>query len=489
MSQKINKTFYLNPIAQLYLQAPQEVKALLAGRGFGKSFVNGLDTADDVEKLPRAKTIFMGLTYTQIYTNTLLPITSAWEILGYKRDIHYVIGKKPPKGFAHPYQRPEKYENIISFWNGYTIKLASFDRPQLIRGGSNDGVKTDEALLIKKDVYDEVLLPALRPSSIRLSGKPKMLHQHFTTSMPYGDKGQWLFDIEEKSKKQPKQYYYIEGTSWHNRRVLGDDTIRRWKANMSSIRYDIEVMNKRVRSFGSLFYKSFSDVNTYYEDADYDFIDGLEYDLGAKRDSRWDNDCRSEKALDVSFDFGNFACMWVAQEHPGDYKLINAFHTDEEEGEVLEDIVRRFCEYYSHKINRVVNIYGDKMGKHKGGNTRITQFETVKKIMEDHRFRVDFKISRDVDHLDRHDFINALFRHDDKLLPTISINKSKCADAIIAIETAGMIDDKKDKRDERKNVDQKHTTHYTDALDYLLYPKFKWEYKQGAIPIDKVGIR
>jgi hypothetical protein len=479
------REFYLNPIAQLYLQGDQEEKALVAGRGFGKSYVNGLDLADDVFRLPRAKTIFLGLTYTQIYTNTLLPITLALETFGYYRDIHYVIGKRPPKSFTTPFQKPERYDNTITFWNGYSVSLGSFDRPQLIRGGSNDGVKVDEALLIKKDVYDEVAIPTLRPSSVRLEGKPKMLHQHFTTSMPFGDKGQWLFDIEEKAKRNPRRHLFLEGTSWHNRKVLGDDTILRWKDTMSPIRYAIEVMNKRVRNFGDRFYKSLTDDHYYEEDANYDFVDGLEYDLSATRDSRWDADCRSDKALDLSFDFGNFTCMWVAQEHPGEYKLINTFHTEDDM--ILEDVVQMFCDYYRHKLNRVVNIYGDKMGKYKGGNTRYAQFDTVQKILEKNGWRVSFQWSGDISHLDRHDFINALFRHDDKLLPTISMNKSKCKDAIIALETTGMIDDKKDKRPERQNIEQKHAPHYTDALDYLLYPKFYW-YKNAVLPKERAGV-
>ena len=479
------REFYLNPIAQLYLLADQLIKVLMAGRGFGKSFVNGVDVSDDVVKLPRAKGIFLGLTFTQIYTNTLLPITLALQSLGYYRDVHYVIGKRPPRHFTTPHQKPERYENTISFWNGYTINLASFDRPQLIRGGSNDFVKVDEALLIKKEMYDEVVIPTLRPSSIRLAGKKKMLHQHFTTSMPFGDKGQWLFEIEEKAKKEPKDYFFIEGTSWHNRKVLGDDTIRRWKDSMTPIRYDIEVMNRRVRNFGDRFYKSLTDEHYYEEDANYDFIDGLEYDLSATRDSRWDADCRPDKALDLSFDFGNFTCMWVGQEHPGEYKLINAFHTEDDM--ILEDVVEKFCTYYRHKLNRVVNVFGDKMGKYKGGNTRFAQFDTVKKILEKNGWRVSFQWSGDISHLDRHDFINALFRHEDKLLPTISFNKTKCKDAIIALETTNMIDDKKDKRPERQRIEQKHAPHYGDALDYLLYPKFFW-YKNASLPRERVGV-
>lgn len=480
------REFYLNPIAQLYLQGNQEVKVLIAGRGFGKSFVNGLDIAEDVEKLPRAKTLFLGLTFTQIYTNTLLPITSALENLGYYRDVHYVIGKKPPKGFAHPYQRPDRYENVMSFWNGYSVIMGSFDRPQLIRGGSNDGVKNDESLLLNKDKYDEVVIPTLRPSSHRLQGKDKMLHQHFTSSMPFGEKGQWVFDIEEKAKREPKKYLFMEGTSWHNRKVLGDATILRWKDTMSEIRYSIEVMNKRIRNLGNKFYKSLTEEHFYEEDANYDFIDGLEYNLNKERDCRWDNDCLFDKALDISFDFGDFCCMWIGQEHPHEYKLINTFHT--EDNQVLEDIVERFCDYYKFKANRVVNVFGDKMGKYKGGNTRFSQFDTVEKILRKNGWRVVFQFSGDIPHLDRHDFINALFRRDNPRLPTISFNQSKCKDAKIALETTGMIDDKKDKRPERQAIEQKHAPHYTDALDYLLYPKFKFMTQSSGL-VERVGTR
>lgn len=484
----INRDFYLNPIAQLYLANPALLKVLVAGRGFGKSFVNGLDIADDLVKIPRAKTIFLGLTYTQIYTNVLLPITSALETLGYIRDIHYVIGKKPPKGFLNPYQKPERYENVFSFWNGYAITLASFDRPQLMRGGSNDGVKSDESLLIKKDTYDEVVIPTLRPSSIRLRGKEKLLHQHFTSSMPYGERGRWLLEYEEKAKREPKKYAFYEGTSWHNRKVLGDDTILRWKESMSDIRYSIEVMNKRIFNLGNRFYKSLSEDHWYDESANYDFVDGLEFNLSASRDCRWDEDCLFDQPLDISLDFGNFTCMWVAQLHASEhsYKLINTFHTDE--NEILDDVCNKFCEYYKYKLNRLVIVYGDKMGNYKGGNTRWTQFETVERILISKGFRVSFEWSGDVDHLDRHDYLNQLFRQENKRLPTISFNKMKCKDAKIALETTQMIDGKKDKRPERQAIEQKHAPHYGDALDYLLFPKFKALENQHLIP-DRAGAR
>jgi hypothetical protein len=482
------RKFYLNPISQLYLACDALLKVFIGGRGIGKSFGNGLDIADDVQKLPRAKTIFLGLTYTQIYTNVLLPLTSALETLGYVRDIHFVIGRKPPKGFTTPYQKPERYENVITFWNGYSVILASFDRPQLIRGGSNDGIKTDEALLIKKDVYDETVIPTLRPSSIRLFGKPKMLHQHFTSSMPYAEKGRWLLEYEEKAKLEPKKYGYFEGTSWHNRKVLGDETILRWKDSMSDIRYGIEVMNKRIFNIGNRFYKSLSEDHFYDEDANYDFVDGLEFNRTAIRVCRWDADCLFDQPLDISLDFGNFTCMWVAQEHRLEhtYKLINTFHTDE--NEILDDVCTKFCEYYKYKLNRLVIVYGDKMGKYKGGNTRYTQFETVERVLSAHGFRVHLEWTGDVDHLDRHDYVNQLLRHENKRLPMLSFNRMKTKDAKISFETTQMIDGQKDKRPERQAIAQKHAPHYGDAFDYLVFPKFKALENQGSLP-DRAGAR
>ncbi|WP_373399694.1 hypothetical protein V8V91_08555 [Algoriphagus halophilus] len=257
---------------------------------------------------------------------------------------------------------------------------------------------------------------------------------------------------------------------------------------MSPIRYSIEVMNKRVFNLGNRFYKSLTEDHFYEDAGNYDYIDGLGLDPTIKRDCRFDLDCDFSQPMDLSFDFGNFTCMWVGQEHKLEhtYKLINTFHT--EDNEILDDVVEKFCEYYAPKLNRLVCIYGDKMGNYKGGNTRWTQFETIERILLKHGFRVHFEYSGDVDHLDRHDYINQLLRQENKRLPSIEFNKANCKDAKIALETTQMIDGKKDKRPERQNIEQKHAPHYGDALDYLLYPKFKG-LEKGSMDHDRAGAR
>lgn len=465
---------YLNPIAQLYLMAMQLVRVLIAGRGFGKSFDNGLDVGKKVEALPRSKGLFLGITYTQILTNTLLPMKAAWEqYFGYIEGIHYVVGKKPPEHFVKPYQKPERYENVVTFWNGTTMVFGSFDRPQLIRGGSYDWDIVDEALLVKKDIYDQIVVPTIRPTHPIFKGMPYHRQQSFTSSMPYGSLGAWLLDVEQKAKSDPANYFYIEGTSWHNRHILGDETILSWFREMSRVQYMVEVMNKRVRSFGALFYPALTEKHWYTESYNYDHIDGI--GLSMKQyspDSRWDADCDSDLPLIISHDFGVFNCLVIAQEKGKELRLINAMHTYHPK--TLDDLAREFCRYYSNHKRKVVYQYGDRTGNNRQPNKTQTYFEQFADILGDNGWIVRRMKIAYVEHLERHRFIINLHNGKYPHLPQILYNANNCADLRIALESAPMKDDKKDKSSETNpSIKPEHATHYTDAHDYLLYHRYK----------------
>lgn len=462
---------YLNPISQLFLSATQLIRVLIAGRGFSKSFGNGIDIAKKVEMLPRSKGLFLGLTYTQILTNTLLPMKSAWEqYFGYLEGIHYVVGKKPPEWFDKPYQRPERYENVVTFWNGTTVVFGSFDRPQLLRGGSYDWDIVDEALLIKKDQYDQIVIPTIRPTHPIFKGMPFHRQQSFTSSMPYSSTGSWLLDIEVKAKQHPNDYFYVEGTSWHNRHILGDETILSWKREMSSIQYLVEVMNKRIRTFGALFYPSLKETHWYTDSYQYDHIEAIG-GLGAKAlkaDCRWDKDCDPELPISISHDWGAFNCITIDQETRDVVRFINAMHVYHPL--IIDDLAKMFCDYYKHHKNKVVYQWGDKSGNNRVGNSKLTNFEQFAEKLRDQGWRVIRKKVGDVEHIERHRFINNLHREEDSRLPKIRYNANQCKDMRISLESAGMKHDKKDKSSENNpSVKPEHATHYTDAHDYRLY--------------------
>jgi hypothetical protein len=103
-----------------------------------------------------------------------------------------------------------------------------------------------------------------------------------------GSLGKWLLEMEADSKNPDNDTFYIQGTSWHNRVILGDEVLKKWKRNMSTTTYLIEVMNERIRQLGSLFYPSLTDNHWYVDSFDYGFIDTLGYNLQDKaQDCRW----------------------------------------------------------------------------------------------------------------------------------------------------------------------------------------------------------
>jgi len=462
---------YLNPVAQLYLMAKQLIKVIIAGRGFGKSFINGISILIKVATLPRSRGVFLGATYTQILTNTLLPMKSAWSWFGYIEGIDYVIGKRPPKYFDKPYQPPDRYENVITWWNGTTVILGSMDRPQLLRGGNNDWVIVDEALLLDKTKYDQIIIPSLRGSHTLLKGKKGHLSEEFTSSAPYGTLGSWMWEFEALAKNPDNDTFFIKGTSYHNRVVLGDETIARWKRTMTPVMFLIEVMSKRLNQFGSLFYPSLNKKHWYMDSFDYGYIDTLGMDITPDaQDARWDKDYDPNLPINISHDWGanNFINIDQEIQKPFEVRFINQMFT--EHPEIIDDLAIKFCQYYKNQKKKIAYQFGDKSGNNREANAKLTYFEQFAGILRKHGWSVIKKKTGDIEHLERHLFINKLHRENDNRLPIVRHNVNRCKDLRIALESTPMIDGKKDKSSERNpNIKPQHATHSTDAYDYRLY--------------------
>jgi hypothetical protein len=473
----VKKGFYLNPVAILFLMAKQLEKILVAGRAFGKSFVNGIIVMIYVATMPRSRGLLLGPTYTQILTNSLAPMKSAWEWFGYYEGIDYVVGKRPPSHFDSPYQKPDRYENVVTWWNGTTMMLGSMDRPELMRGGNNDWSITDESLLIDRKKYLTIVDKTVRGSHIILKGKPGHKQQIFTTSMPYGTAGRWVIDRKLEAEDASNDIFFIVGTSWHNRKVIGDDTLEGWKKRDDPLTYMVEVMSKYLKQFGSLFYPGLKDKHWYTDSYNYSHIDNLGTDLSkAKKDCRWDKDHDPTKPINISHDWGAFNCITVDQEWESDpmfggqnsVRFINYMHVTHPL--IFQDLAHRFCEYYQYNKTKTVYQYGDKSGDKREANSKQTYFEEFAAILEKRGWRVIREALGDAAHLARHNFISTLHREKDERLPIIRYNANNCKDLRIALESTAMVDHKKDKSSERnRSINQAHATHGTDAHDYRLW--------------------
>ncbi len=486
MKNKVAKaTRYLNPVAQLYLIDQLPYVTLIAGRGFSKSFTNGISQANKIALMPRSLGLFTSPTYSMIYTKTLIPMKAAWEQhLGYIEGIHYVVGKVPPKHFDRPYHKPHRYENVVTFWNGRSIVFGSFDRASLISGGSYDDVENDEAYLVDKEDYDNYVIPTVRGTHPKFKGVPIHLQQKFSSSMPFRGQGDWLLEYRIKAKSNPDMYSFIGwhpqdiiqlGSTWMNVHVLGKKAIEQMKAEMNEQSYRVMILNEQVNSWGNLFYPVLSKKHWYTPKATDKIISlNLVQAAHLKRDASFDeaiDDYNPDKPLNLSHDWGVFNCITIDQEYAKEVRFINTMHVHNPK--IITDLADEFCEYYRMHKCKIVYQWGDRAGTNKQANAKRNYFDEFADRIREKGWRVSRKLTGHIEHMERHLFINKLHAEEDPRLPVIRYN-SKCTDFRIAMESAGMKDSKKDKSSETNaSIKPEHATHYTDAHDYRLYHGLK----------------
>jgi hypothetical protein len=481
------KNIYLNKKQLAFIQATQEDKGFCGGRGVGKSTLNGAESAVNVLEMPKSKGAILGLTYNQIMTKFLPPMTDMWKRMGFrlhtdKEPGHYIIGKKPPDHWERAWQEPEYYQNVISLWNGSRIELLSFDRKNANLGGNYDWLKVDEAQTINKDRFDKEIRPTVRGNKYRYT-TPRHHSVSFTGSMPWLPSGMWFPDMLHEAKKHPKKVFYMEATAWDNVDVLGENYIRRLERTLPFLVYEVEVMNKRITKLPNCFYDEFEESRhcyiTHYEYSDEE--DGIKIT---------DTDYDRAKELDISMDFNaKFTSLIVGQEHliPNwECRIINEFWEKrdinspveydpalEEHRDIISRTVQKFIDYYKgHKP--YIRIWGDRNGNNATANSALTFYQQIEKQLKIAGFNVVLMVERRLDplHQLKHLVINSLLRGSSQL-PKIKINAERCKNLIISIQASPLTPDfKKDKSSETQEIPQERATHLSDCFDNLIYPKY-----------------
>ena len=179
---------------------------MVSGRGFGKSSYFGHQQHEIVSHLPGASGIIAAKTYTHVLTSVLPSAFAHLERMGYIRDVHYVIGKAPPKNWGSlPYHTPVKdFSNYITFFNPERLVgfyLTSQERIGSGRGPNTDFLLTDETLRLDKQRLDNELSPTLRANQKIFKHIPWHLGEYHSTSMPITQAARWILD---------KGLYYLE---------------------------------------------------------------------------------------------------------------------------------------------------------------------------------------------------------------------------------------------------------------------------------------
>jgi len=186
-------------------------KYLIAGRGTGKSYINGAEIDENVRLMPRGITAITQDTLGQALTKTLPSAFEFLDRIGYRRynpktkTGNYVVCQKPPEHFYLPFGSSLSYEYMITFSNGHALYLLSQSGNS--RGPSIDYNITDEALTIDKKKFDHETSATNRGKE-QIFGKfsPKPIYKHhgftFSSSMGYLPEHKWLLE--------PAKYYEEE---------------------------------------------------------------------------------------------------------------------------------------------------------------------------------------------------------------------------------------------------------------------------------------
>lgn len=469
---------------------------VVAGRGSGKGALHAAINLENMQAMPGSTTAIVAPNGKRALTNTLPSMLLHWENWGYKRDVHYVVGHKPPRAlnWPKPLIPPDNYDNIITFYTGAIGQIISQDRTGTSNSKSFDFVDIDEAKFVDFDQLKNETFQANR-GQIREFGHFARHHGMLITSdMSLTKKGSWFMNYESQCDQElidviggllvevynvkqrlkdpdapsyltkrlaslQKQLtelrrhalFYKVYSSLTNIEVLGEEFIRQMKRDLPPLIFQTSILCIPVLAMRDGFYSSMMSKHV-YNSTDFHYLDSLGYDFDRLScpDSRMDGDLQLNQPLCVAFDFNrNINWMVVGQpdEESGRLNTVKSFWVKYERK--LEALVDDFCDYYEYYPNKEVVFYYDNTAL--GGNYAVNDQDFAWVIS--HRFEIrgwrvtPVYIGQAMNHADKHLLINRGFNGQNRLTPYF--NEQNNEDLLVSIRTAGVYNGKKDKRGEK----------------------------------------
>ena len=507
--------------AQMYplLLQPRNLIAVM-GRGTGKGLIDATRQLQVFQFMEGSTTGFVSPSYKKCLTTTLPSLLVHWERWGYKRDLHYTVGKKPWKAlhWKDPIFTPQNWENIIGFYNGSVCQIITQDREGASNGMSLDHILIDEAKFVDYEKLKNETLQTNRGNEMFFEKCPLHHGLTITGDMPVTKKGSWFLQYEknmdkglirvleglvyykwqvrQRLKEHPERYdyyqrelartdlqlrflrkqayLYLERPSVYNLAILGEDFIKRMRRELPPLTFATSIMCKRITIATDGFYGSMrEDVNLYTAPNKsklslQDLGDGKTFENNCTLDADLDPRQPLMIGLDVN---NNINWLVVGQVKPdGKLRILKSFYVKYER--LLDDLLDDFCKYYKPHRTKHVFFFFDHTFK--GNGFAINQNDDfyifISNFLRAHGWCVDeVYIGRAMNHIDKQQLINRMFvgRADHQVL----INRDNNEALLLSIETAGTYMGKKDKRSEKLAETEEDKLEYrtdgSDAFDTL----------------------
>jgi hypothetical protein len=509
---------------------------MIAGRGTGKTSRKAWRYRQIVREMPRSCNAIYTRTFKSLLTNTISPVLGALASMGIHRDVHYVIGQKPPASWDIAPNAPSRYDYYMSFRNGTGWRFMSEDREESFRGPSVDSVDADEGLLLDRTKFENGPIAANRGNLAKY--KHSSLHHSISidSSMPFSGKGQWILGFGDYYKKDGNDYWKIwnkvvslqykflksnspkerielmnewialrkqirfyktivdnRGTSqlftffnvFDNIKNVGIKYIEDAMRVMTPISFCIEMLNQLITAVEDGFYNIRDDIHL-YDSWDYSFIDSLDYNfpLITGGDSRHDRDVDKNKPLDLGIDFGHHInAMRIGQEHKSrldgligwEYRFVKSMLVLAPQGH--KELVAKFSDYYRyHKEKRVI-LWHDHTSKG-GEGWRLAHISETESALKASGWEVEVRyIGKAPDHKVKHLLWYLCLLENDPRFPSVRFNRTNDKEGIMSMQMApvkqGRNGIEKDKSSEKsKTIPREQATDLSDAGDLILFGRY-----------------
>ncbi len=517
------KKVYFNKPQRLTQLIGANTTVIVAGRRTGKTdSIAAPFVLRNMQRMPGSTGGIVVPTFKHGLTNTIPGLLAAWKRWGFIEDVHFVVGKKPPRTFAKPITPPFDYEHVVSFYNGSVAVIISQDRPGSSNSLTLSWLLVDEAKFIDYAKLKDETLPANGGIKSHF-GKHSFNHSIMILSdMPQTQKGSWFLHYRDKmdtelirtieatvyeiwktkerirdlnashkpvppylkgylrrldrdlNKMRSVAVYYREYSSIENLQLLGENYIKQMKRDLTPLTFQTSILCQRIGIAKDGFYSSMREGHK-YDANDNQYLDTLGYDYDfSTLDARADKDVDPDVPICIGMDY-NANINWIVAGQPRDRRLnvIKSFYVKFDRK--IPALVDDFCRYYATHRNKTVVYYYDAtaLGSNYAVNDQDFHYNVVKEF-ERHGWRIEsVYLGNPMHHDEKYLLINNAFAGKQRLMPFF--NRSNNEDLILAIQSAGVSNGRngfrKDKSGEKLAESEEdlleHRTDGTDAFDTL----------------------
>lgn len=518
-----DREVYMNPAQKFVLWVFARTMIIFAGRGMGKGLILAAVMLKCLQRMPGCTGAFISVSLKRAFTNTLPSIITHWEKWGYKRDIAWVIGRKPPKnlGFKQPVLPVENWENVITWYNGSQIIIISQDREMSSNGLTLDFIVGDEGKSLSYKKLKEETFPCNRGNEA-IFGKHSCHHLTcFVSDMSVNSSGNWMMDYKKKcdeklidlimqcqmkiydlkkkkalaraAKEVPKEYLdkelrwyskaleqiraravlYKEYSSIENLQVLGRGFIERMKRDLSPLTFKVCILGQRCKEGAHGFYFALTEAHKYHS-SNFKEITSKGYDFKALSSMGCESsdDLDPNRGICIGMDYNrHINCLVAGQPFGNRLNIIKSFFVKYERR--IPELIDEVCQWFASHPKKYVVFYYDNTAL--GGNYAVNDQDFVYVIKECFQRNgwtvIDVYIGQAMNHAEKHLLINRMLRGEGNLMPMFNAEENE--DLLVAMENAGVYNGKKDKRKEKDDEPDdgtdplEHRTDITDAFDTL----------------------